>query len=129
MVSLKISKSIIDKNILNKSRKISFQRQALHFTEFHCGRGKKRVSEDGGLRRTYLQLKFSSPAFIGLRFTCFSSFVPALLRSAISSLGRRRVRNRGWNSLWFMRNWQYNQCAVCSRWSGAERTDWNGWDG
>jgi len=60
MVSLNISKSIIVKNILNKSRKISFQRQPLHFTEFHSGRGTKRVSEHGGLRRTYLQLKFSS---------------------------------------------------------------------
>jgi len=64
MVSLKISESMIDKNILNKSRKIYFQRQALRFTEFHSGRGTKRVSEDGALRRTYLQLKFSSRSLL-----------------------------------------------------------------
>jgi len=92
--------------MLNKSHKISLQRQFLYFPEFYSVRDMKRVSEDGRLRRTYLQLKKLSlfMVFIGLRFTRFSSFVPALLRSAISSLGGRRVRSRGWNSFWFMKN-------------------------
>jgi len=111
MVSLKISESIIDQNILNKS-------PSFYLVSFRSG-------YEACLRRRRTQTHISSvevlfTVFIGLRFTCFSSFDPALLLSAISSLGGRRVRSRGWNSFWFMRNWQYNQCAVCNRWSGAE---------